>query len=77
MKHARRVAITYSALYGSVMFMMVGVIALNLNYAIRSGVDGLELMLFILQGVLLAQFGMFMLKSLLYYRRVKRNVEYS
>lgn len=77
LKHARRVAITYSAFFGSFILMLIGVIALNLNLAVRSGMDELDLLLFILQGILIAEFGMFIVKSLLYYRRVKRDIEYS
>lgn len=77
LKHARRVAITYSALNGLVMIIMVGVIALNINLVIRSGMDGLVLMNIILEGILVVEFGTFTVKALLYYKRVKKGVEYS
>ncbi|WP_461179134.1 DUF2812 domain-containing protein [Virgibacillus ainsalahensis] len=74
LRHARRVAITYSALYIPLLVLYIGIIILNINLAAKYGVDKTDVMMFIIFGLVLVEFGIFIIKSLCYYKRVKKDV---
>ncbi|PAV28205.1 hypothetical protein CIL05_17725 [Virgibacillus profundi] len=77
LKHARRVAITHISLFVPVIILYILIISLNIHAIFRVGMDKIMWMTFIIYGIVIIEFSIFVIKSWLYYRRTKRNFQYS
>lgn len=77
LKHARRVAITHLSLFVPILVMYIGVILLYIFTFSEADMEGIMWMSFIIYGLAIIEFSTFAVKSVLYYRRTKRKVEYT
>lgn len=72
LKHARRVATTHSLVFGPIVIMYLILISMNLDLAQEYGMDTPSWLLFIILGITTVEFGVIVVKSVLYYRRIKK-----
>ena len=75
-KHARRVMITYLFMFVPITIMYIALIQSNVTFALREGMDPLRWSTLIIFGIVILEFGTFAIKTILYYRRVKKNVQF-
>ncbi|GAA0437449.1 hypothetical protein GCM10008983_12870 [Lentibacillus halophilus] len=74
LKHAKRIMITYMALFGPVVLMFIGLIMTDINLVQTDGMDISWLQMGIFS-LLIMEYSFLMVKSWLYYRRIKRRVD--
>lgn len=72
LKHARRIAITYSCMFLPLVAIYIGNIALMVFTVRNSGIEGIYLTNIILFGICILTFGSYSLRTWLYYMRLRK-----
>lgn len=74
-KHAKRVAVTYMSLFIPIIVMYIALLISQLVFELNGqGISGIFLFNIIVSGILIIEFGIFAMKSWLYYKRIKRGL---
>ncbi|TRM10974.1 DUF2812 domain-containing protein [Lentibacillus cibarius] len=73
-KHARRILITNLALFVPIIVIYIALIQMNINMAQTHGLDMNWILVFLLCFIII-EYAILLIKSLLYYRRVKKRVD--
>ncbi|KHE70683.1 DUF2812 domain-containing protein [Halobacillus sp. BBL2006] len=77
MDHAKRVAVTFTSIYGTLTFLYVINFTMLLDIQTHAGVDRLSWMLYIIYGVVVVEFVWLAIKPIAYYLRVKKSKQIS
>ncbi|MEY9094068.1 DUF2812 domain-containing protein [Paenibacillus sp. RC84] len=77
LKHARRIAITYSCMFLPLMILYIFIIGANIHLMSNHNLDKLQIINMILFVVLILILGSFSIRTWLYYRRLSKRYKYN
>ncbi|WP_226036877.1 DUF2812 domain-containing protein [Aquibacillus saliphilus] len=73
LKHARRIAVTNSCMFGPLLVMYVFIISSMITHAIQYGLEQQQLISIVLFGLCIVIFGSFTIRTWFYYIRLKKH----
>lgn len=77
LKHARRIAVTYSCMFIPLVIFNILFIGANIHQMFNYNLDKIELLNMILFVILILIYGSFSIRTWLYYRRLSKRYNYN